>query len=249
MYISDIKITDVEKFSNFRYKQGNSASTVKKNLSDLAAVLNHVGYKGVNHFTDYAKKVKAFPVHRDKLSFDDIKLLESVKLKGMADIARDMFLFSFYAHGMRFESVATLTRQSIHNQHISYRMNKGKKVREIFIHAKLKAIIDKYFDTNTLYLFPVVKEVHNAWNKKEIVGRANALVRNFLIAACQQAGIEKHVHFHQARHTFAYLSKTKNVSVNVIQDALGHTKASTTEGYLKSLSDDIINEAVKSVYE
>jgi integrase/recombinase XerD len=249
MYITDIKKTDVEKFVNHRYKQGNSASTVKKNLSDLAAVLNHIGYKGDNLFTDYAKSIKAFPVHREKLSFEEIKLLENIKLKGMADIARDMFLFSFYAHGMRFESVATLSISDIRNSHICYRMNKGKKLREIFIHPKLKTIIDKYIDAKTLYLFPVVKVEHNAWNKKEIIGRANALVRNFLIAAAHQAGIEKHIHFHQARHTFAYLSKTKNVSVNVIQDALGHTKASTTEGYLKSLSDDLINDAVKSVYE
>lgn len=249
MYISDIKKMDVEKYANYRYRQGNTASTVKKNLSDLASVLNHIGYRGHNLFTDYAKSIKAFPVHREKLSFEEIKMYEKVKLKGMADVARDMFLFSYYAHGMRFESVATFTRDSIGEKHIFYRMNKGKKLREILIHPKLKAIIDKYVDAKTLYLFPVVTEIHNAWNKKEIIGRANALIRNFLIAATQQAGIEKHVHFHIARHTFSYLSKKKKVNIYAVKDALGHSKTSTTEGYLDSLDDDEINEQVNIIYE
>lgn len=248
-YLDDITKLDVEKFANYRYKLGNTASTVKKNLADLGTVLNHVDFKGVNHFADYGKKIKAKPVQREKLTGDEIKLLENVQLKGMADIARDMFLFSFYAHGMRFESVASFKREFIRDDKLFYRMNKGEKVREIFIHPKLKTIINKYINANTIYLFPIVKEVHNDWNKKEILGSANTMINNFLINAAQQAGIERHIHFHQARHTFAYLSKQKNVSTDVIKDALGHSNYATTKGYLKSLSDDHINDALKGVYE
>lgn len=249
IYLTDITKVDVTNYANYRYKIGNTDSTVKKNLADLATVLNHVGYKGYNHFADYAAGIVARPVKREKLTAHEIKLLEQVNLTGVADIARDMYLFSFYTHGMRFENVATFKREYIKGDLIRYRMNKGEDVREIFIHAKLRAVIDKYINAQTLYLFPVIKELHTDWNKKEIVGKANTLINNFIITAAQRAGIETHVHFHQARHTFAYLSKKKMVSVNVIQDALGHSKSSTTERYLKSLDDDTINDALKSVYE
>lgn len=221
----------------------------EKNLSDLATVLNRVGFKKENLFSEYASTIVAKPVKREKLTAADIQALELVQLTGFADIARDMYLFSFYTHGMRFENVATFKRQYIRGNYIHYTMNKGEDNREIFIHPKLRAIIDKYIHAQTLYLFPVVKKLHNEWTKKEIIGAANTLVNNFIINAAQRAGIETHVHFHQARHTFAYLSKKKMVSPNVIQDALGHSKSSTTERYLKSLDDDTINDALKSVYE
>lgn len=248
-YLTDITKLDVEKFANYRYSKGNSHSTVKKNLNDLGSVLNHVDFKGANIFHAFAKKIKATPVKREKLTDVEIKMLEDVKLTGSADLARDMYLFSFYAHGCRFENVATIKREYIRNGYINYRMNKGLDVREIAIHPKLKAIIDKYISAQTLYLFPVVKQLHNDWNKKEIISNANSLINKFLLCASRTAGIEKHISFHTARHTFAYLSKTKMVNVNVIQDALGHSKQSTTQGYLKSLSDDVINEELKRVYE
>jgi integrase len=249
IYIVDIKKLDVEKFVNYRYSLGNAKTTIKKNLSHLATVLNHIGYQGHNYFLEYAKSITAKPVKREKLTFEELKALENVSLTGMADIARDMFLFSFYTHGMRFENVVTFKREFIKDGYIDYRMNKGEDVREILIHPKLQAIIDKYIHAQTMYLFPLVNREHNIWNKKDVLGPSNTLVNNFLINAAQRAGIEKRVHFHMARHTFAYLSKKKLVNATIIQDALGHSKASTTAGYLKSLSDDEINEGLRSVYE
>lgn len=248
-YLTDVTKIDVEQYANFRFKKGNKATTVRKNLTDLATVLNHIDFKGYNHFKGYAKTIKAKPVKREKLTADDIRKLEQVKLRGMADIARDMFLFAYYLHGARFESVATFKREYIQGNVIRYTMNKGGDHREISIHPKLKAIISKYITGESLYLFPVVKKMHNDWNKKEILGSANTMINNFLINAGQQGGIETRLHFHLSRHTFAYLSKKKLVHPSVIQDALGHQKASTTQVYLKSLDDDYINEALKGLYD
>lgn len=248
-YLADITKIDVELYANYRFKKGNTASTVKKNLTDLATVLNHVDFKGYNQFKAYAKSVKAKPVKREKLTAEDINKLEQVKLKGMADIARDMYLFAYYAHGMRFESVATFKRENIKGGVIRYTMNKGGDHREITIHPKLKAIINKYINGESLYLFPVVKKVHNDWNKKEILGSANTMINNFLINAGQQAGIETRLHFHLSRHSAAYLALVNGVSVEIIKDALGHSKFQTTQGYLKSLSDTKINEAFSKLYE
>lgn len=249
IYLNDITKLDVEKFANYRYQKGNGKSTVKKNVRDLGTVLNHVGFKGHNYFYEYAKNIKAKPAQRDKLTFEEIKLLENAHLKGMYDIARDMFLFAFYAQGMRFESVATFKREYIRGEYLYYTMNKGEKSREIFIHPKLKAIIEKYINGTSLYLFPVVKEVHTIWNKKEIIGTVNAMINNFLTGAAQRCGIDKHVSSHVARHTFAYLSLKKNITTEIIKDALGHSTVKVTECYLKSLGDDAINEAVKVVYD
>ena len=237
----------VEKYANYRFKLGNTASTVKKNLSDIAVALNRADYDGRNHFADYAKTIKPVPVQREKLTIEELKMLENVQLEGLADVARDMFLFSFYCHGMRYESVATFDLKTIRGNSIIYRMNKGQKIREIEIHPKLKAIINKYKQNKSLYLFPVVKKKHDEWTKKEIVNSTNVLMNTYLNRAAILAGINRHIHFHLARHTFATIGLQKGMSLEVLKDSLGHSKFTTTVQYAKSLSDEYINKAVRDL--
>lgn len=75
------------------------------------------------------------------------------------------------------------------------------------------------------------------------------MINKFLLYAARTAGIEKHISFHTARHTASYLAKVAGISTDVIKDALGHSKFATTEGYLKSLSDDYINKEYGKLYE
>lgn len=246
--LSELNKKWVEKYVKYRYNKGNGDSTVKKNLKDLAGVLNNADYKGVNWFSDYAETIHTKPVHRQKLTIEEIKLLEEAPLTGLVSLARDMFLFAFYAHGMRFESVALLENKAIQNGMIEYRMNKGAKIRQIEIHEKLQGIIDKYQGTGK-YLFPVIKETPGVWNKKNIVGTANVLMNTNLNRAAVLCGITRHIHFHLARHTFATIGLQKGVSYEILKDALGHSSFDMTKKYLDSLSDRRINEGVRRVWE
>jgi integrase len=65
----------------------------------------------------------------------------------------------------------------------------------------------------------------------------NNFVRNFK-AALKRAGL-KGYSYHSLRHSFAILQMEAGVSVNVVQEALGHTDASTTS--------DIYQEATKKM--
>jgi len=245
IYLKDLNKSWVNKFTEHRYAQGNSDSTVKKNLQDLAVVLNNDDdYEGKNWFQLESKRINPKPVKREALTIEEIKLLENAKLEGLTELARDMFLFAFYAHGMRFESVVLLSPKDIRNGFIRYRMNKGQKIREIAIHDKLKAIIDKYKGKGQ-FLFPAVKEQPDAWSKKNIVGSANAWGRVYLKRAAILAGIDKYFTFHSARSSFAVIALTKGVSYSVLKDALGHSNFATTEQYIKSLTDRRINDSIK----
>lgn len=51
-----------------------------------------------------------------------------------------------------------------------------------------------------------------------------------------QAGIDKRVHPHGLRHTYAAELAAEGVPMNVIQKALGHTSLSTTDIYLRHVS-------------
>lgn len=247
--LSELNKDWIEKYANFRYRLGNTSSTVKKNLADLGVVLNNIDFDGKNHFTAYAKTIKTEPVQREKLTAKEISDLEAIELAGLEDQARDMFMFAYYCHGMRFESVATFDVDMIKEGKIYYRMNKGKKLREIEIHPKLQAIIDKYKNAGTKHLFPVVEKDFTEWTKKDVIGAANTLMNTYLKRVGIMTGIGKHIHFHMARHSFATIALQKGVGYEILKDALGHSKFTTTQGYLKSLSDDHVNDAVRKVFD
>lgn len=245
--LADLSKQWVEKYISHRIAEGIKISSIKKDLSDFSNVLNNVDYQGKDWFNLAQKKLKADPVNREKLTLEEIHNLEQVKLYGLCDVARDMFLFSFYCHGMRFQNVAMFDGK-IKNGCVSYRMNKGKKIREIQVHAKLQKIIDKY--NGSPYLFPVVKElIKDNWKKKTVIDSANSLINTNLKRVAVICGIDKNLSSHVSRHSFAYLSLQRGVPMEIIKDALGHSSFSTTQVYLKSLSDEKINEAVKGLYD
>ena len=64
-----------------------------------------------------------------------------------------------------------------------------------------------------------------------------------LIAA--RAGINKHLTYHTARHTFAINSLMRGVNIKVIQKILGHSTVRTTEVYLRIVDEYVDQEMMK----
>lgn len=249
IYLADINKQKVDQYITYRLKSGIHVNTIKKELSYFSGVLKTVDHQGPDYFSKAQSNLVAVKSKKDKLSAAEVKSIETTPMIGLTAVARDMWLFAFYSHGMRFENVATFKDSTIKNGHIRYRMNKGKDTREIEITAKLQVIIDRY-KGNKPYLFPVIKkEVKSVWDKKSIVGSANTLINTHLKRVAVICGIEKNLTTHLSRHTFAFLTLKRKVPHAIIKDALGHSSIKTTEVYLQSLSDDDINEAVRGLYD
>lgn len=210
------------------------------------------GYNGPNRF-----KLIRFPKlapEKHRLTWDELERIQQLKLTGFIEAARDMFLFSFYAHGMRFENCLTFEKSRA-KEVISYRMNKGKKMREIVIGPHLLNIINRYVDKGkTQYLFPFLDKMPaDSWDWDYKKGGINASVNSRLKRVAIMAGIDKNISFHVARHTFASLLRDHQRSVGktdiyIIQKALGHSDIKTTQMYLASLGDSEVNEEVNAMF-
>ena len=61
--------------------------------------------------------------------------------------------------------------------------------------------------------------------------------------ACKAAGIDKAIHFHSLRHSFASNLVQKGVSLYVVKELLGHSSIATTEIY-SHLNVDSLREAI-----
>lgn len=256
LQLSEFDIPSINKLELFYQNRGNNRNTIAgkmKILRDLLKKEIETGkYHGINHFS--LVKFKSEDVRKVKLSREEMKKIEVLDLTGDEKTARDLFLFSFYAQGMRFENCLLFEKKNA-KEIIEYRMNKGRKNRDVEVVPQLKKIIEQYIDTAGRYLFPYVKSVpENKWIWQDTKDRLNVKINREIKAICTKAGIEKNVSFHIARHSFASLLKNfqreNGISdIYLIQKALGHSDIKTTQMYLGSLDDDDVNEQVTKMFK
>lgn len=236
-------------------KKGNSQNTVARKFKNLRTHYEKAMLESLAPFPNPFKLVKfnKEPIKRHKLSVEDIKTLERLQLPHSSSLtlARDLFLFSFYCQGMRFENCLKLKKEQIVNAKINYQMNKGKKHRSIGLHPKLEMIINTYLANHSgRYLFPLLED--KEYSPSEFYhakGSKNAEINKLLKIIAAASGLDKNLSFHMAKHSFAFISKSKGVDPHAMKDALGHSTYAMMEVYLKSLDDDYIDNAVRGVFD
>lgn len=251
LYFDEIDQDLLRNFEAFLVEQGNVNNTRHKKFEFLGKfytdAVNDGKAEDPNPFKQY--KIQTKPVKKEKLTEADIQAIENLKLKpGPVNDARNLFLFSYYCKGNRFETCITCRRDMIVNGRVILKTNKGEKFVSVKVHSRLQAIIDQYAGDDT-YLFPYIKETPKT--KKEYIktiDSVNVIVNRNLKTVAALAGISKALTFHIARHTFAFHMKKKTDSIHVIKDALSHSRSSTTEIYLQALDDEYLDEHMRKLY-
>lgn len=230
---------------------GNVPNTRSKKFTFLRRFYDHAIREGLaaapNPFV--AHKIVGKPVKKDKLTHKQIQDMEKLNLPaGSLNDARNLFLFSFYTKGQRFEVCVTLTKDKIRDGRIYLLTNKGNEHVSVKIHKRLQAILDQYNDIPGPLVFPWLKEIP-ADKEKYInqVGSKNALV-NLALKAIGGMINAPALTFHTARHSFAYQLKQATDNITVVQDALAHSSQSITQLYLKSLEDERLDSEMEKLY-
>jgi integrase len=231
-------------------KVPNSANTRAKKFEFLGKYYGNAIDEGKaqspNPFKKY--KIKTTPVKKEKLSEEAIKAMEELPLKeGYLKLCRDLFLFSYYCKGLRFENCISMPKSAIINGRLVYTINKGNRPMSTLIHPKLQALIDAHISNDTDTIFGRFNLDDMKKNKRKVIGSENAYINKGLKDIAMMIGI-KGFSFHQARHSFAFHLKKISNNIHVIKDSLGHAKTSTTESYLQSLDDEFLDNEVGKLY-
>lgn len=251
IYFEEVNLDLLRRLEQKQVDNGNVENTRHKKFKLMSEFYSHAMAEGKapapNPFKAY--KIAAKPVKKDKLSGEQIAAIEGLKLKpGPIADARDLFLFSFYTKGQRFEVCVTLRRDQVRAGRIFFRTNKGNDHISVKIHARLQAIIDRFIDGGEL-LFPFLKSIpQDPEEYINAIGSLNTTFNKNLKIVASLAGIPIPVSFHLARHAFAWQLKQVSDNVNVIQDALGHSDQRTTQIYLKALEDERLDGEMEKLY-
>lgn len=249
VYFEDFNQDLLRQYEAFLIKLPNTNNTRQRKFEFLGKFYQEAIRDGKaqapNPFKDY--KIQGKPVKKEKLTEEEFKAIEDMRLKpGPLNDARNLFLFSYYCKGARFENCITAKRIDIVNDRVMFRTNKGNKYLSVKIHSRLKTIIDAYQGP---FLFPYIKSMPSGKKEyKNLVDSLNAVVNRYLKTIASFAGITKNLSFHIARHSFAFHLKKVSNNIHVIQESLGHSLQRTTEIYLKALDDEQLDKEMDKLY-
>ena len=203
---------------------------VEKDLTTNRNPFKHV-YTGIDKTVKRAIPLKAIK---------QIKNLD-LSLQPSLDFARDMFLFSFYTRGMSFIDMAYLKKKDLSNGILSYR--RRKTGQQLFIRWEkcMQEIVEKYDNPQSEFLLPIIKRA----DKDNRLQYQSALrfVNNHLKSVVALLNIGITISMYTARHSWASIAKSKNIPISVISEGMGHDSEMTTQIYLASLDNAVVDRA------
>lgn len=162
------------------------------------------------------------------------------------EFARDLFLFSFSCRGMTFVDLAYLRPTDIHCGHIRYTRRKTRQAIVVKIEPFMQSVINKHHIPGSPYLFPIL---HSLDPQKAYAQYRNALrTYNFhLHQLSAMLGSDVPLSSYVSRHTWATIAYQQQIPISVISQAMGHDSERTTQIYLKSLENNVIDEANRNL--
>lgn len=207
-------------------KKGLSDSGLHNHMRDLRTLFNaactfynneDVGLYQIEHKPFKKYKVGSAPLTKKRnLSIDEIKCIRDCETKpgSLANLAKELFMLSFYLCGMNAVDLYNCTKDNVHDNRLNYNRSKtkGKRKDKAFISVKItkksRPLLDKYLGRlSSKY--------------KTYVG-LDAALSDGMKQLRQITGIE-HVTFYYARHTFANTARNNcKISKDDISLALNH---------------------------
>ncbi len=253
----DIQLDDMDADLMMEYEawlkmRGVAMNTISFYMRILRATYNRAVEKGLtlqkfpfkHVYTGMERTLKRAILLKDIKHIKELDLSE----KPHWELARDMFLFSFYTRGMSFIDMACLKKSNLKNGILSYRRHKTGQQLYIKWESCMEAIVAKYSPyCSGNYLLPILrlpsKNLRNQY--KSTMCRVN----KYLKEIAQLCGITTPLTMYVSRHSWASIAKSKNIPISVISEGMGHDSEETTRIYLASLDGSVIDKANSAILE
>ena len=197
-----------------------------------------------------------FKLRREKgsklaLTREQVQQIESVPLEPGSLIAevRAWWLFAFFAGGIRFSDIAFLQYQHLREDRqgwiLAWRQQKTGDHVAVPLYEPAQRILDAHAPdwrslarkSNAGLVFDIMRgyDLSTEQSRFDARGARNAMVNKYLKKLAERAEVPA-FSFHSARDSYVtYIMSHTKAGLYDAKDAVGHSKASTTEGYIRSL--------------
>lgn len=247
----DVQLDDMDADMMMEYEawlkmKGVSLNTLSFYMRILRATYNRAVEKGLTVQKHPFKHVYTGMDKTPKraIPLKDIKRIKELDLsrKPHWELARDMFLFSFYTRGMSFIDMAYLKKSDLKNGILSYRRHKTGQQLHIRWESCMEAIVTKYAaGCSDDYLLPILRLPSN--NLRSQYKSTMFRINKYLKEIARLCEITTPLTMYVSRHSWASIAKSKNIPISVISEGMGHDSEETTRIYLASLDSSVIDKA------
>lgn len=218
---------DIKSYLTYLLLEGVQPRTINLAISSLKAY--YEAFLGKKLF----KNIK-----RSKIPKDMPNIISKDEITTMIDKTKNLkhklLIESFYSSGMRSEECVKIKVENIDIKEkiVFISKGKGKKDRYTITSKRFIGDLKKFLSERkkqSIYLFD------NGYGKHLSTRAAGQIVKQ----AAKRAGIKKRVHPHLLRACFTTHLIEKGVPIEKIQKLLGHARISTTQGYIRTRTDDL----------
>ncbi len=262
--IIEIKRNDINDYTLYLKEHTELKNkTINKDLNLIYSAFEYAIYQGYikNNPSRRCEKLKTEHFEEKPLSVDEISLLFE-SLKESSDSMLKTAICLGLCQGMRRGEIIGLRWENISfdDNYIRIRETRTQIGGEIIDKPPKteKSIRDLYMTSKTI---EALKEYKDYQEKRGILcehvmitNTGNRLNPTHL-SKLYKLHLEKyglrHIRFHSLRHTYATIALEKNVSINAVSGALGHSSIATTLNVYAHTSQDssrIVEEAIKEIF-
>ena len=241
IYLKELDLKFIHDLETYLINKDYHVNYIADIMTRLKTLLGYIVKNGAiefhkNPFVHY--RIKQVKTIKERLSIKEIQLLEKCKLDGFQELARDMYLVSFYQGGVRFGDLCRLTEVNFPGRFI-YTMHKSTVSKNMVLHPFVKKTMKKYD-----YKFPLNID----WNNEDqSINKANARMNKHLKLACKKSKI-KEVTFHTSRHSIADYAIKMGLPDQQLQGILGHKLNHTTQVYKQSFYTEETDKAMETLF-
>ncbi|MEG2340015.1 MAG: site-specific integrase [Odoribacter sp.] len=230
--ISDTRLDKIDLFFieafylHIRTKHGCTNNTSMKFIQRFCKVVTLAKDSGLISIDPFAKYEFHFnEVNRGFLTQDELNTIEQKHFpsKRLSQV-RDIFIFSCYC-GLSYIDICNLREKNIQTSFDN--------------HLWIKTTRQKTDVNSNIRLLDIPKAILEKYAGKQADGKllpiiSNQKMNDYLAEIGNICGINKHITFHLARHTFAtVITLSQGVPIETVSRMLGHKSIRTTQIYAK----------------
>ena len=261
LYLGEITEQLVLDFRNWHLDNDRKVDTVNKIVQAIGSVCQ---YASQMRYVPIEVTLAIKDLHLSDKSLDaeevTVKYLTEDELKEFASIRdtlphirmkefHDMFMFSFYACGLRLIDMMTLrwvdidfTKRVIRKVQVKTRNRNVIPIREPAIE-----ILSRWKGRYKVFVFGLLEDKFDLNDDELLRKRRNSVTNTINTSLKRQsrfANLKNEITFHWSRHTWAVLSLERGVEISKISRLLGHTSTAVTEKVYALFLPDTLGEVV-----
>ncbi len=246
----------LKKLENKYLAKGFKVNGLSVRLRTIRGIYNRAIKEGVidrNNYPFDIYSIKSVATQKRAISNDDLQKIVQAELDDLQMArAREFFMISYYLMGASFIDMAYLKVADYREGRVKYKRKKTGGLYNVKVSKQLKLLLAPYLEGKSKedFILPIIKEAHPTKEKEYYAVRyAMRQYNKDLKKLAEHLSIEvESFSSYVSRHTFATNARDREIPLDVISKMMGHSDLRTTQIYLASIRDDVVDDALDLMF-